>query len=102
MPQVKLKKGDKIIGVNTDQLKRLAKKYEFTFDRDKLLKDHKNGDPIFSIREKGKLTVYILHEIYIKSFVHRYFCHKDIKKGKELFISNFRLPNYKHEKIKAE
>lgn len=82
-----------VVGVNTQELARLGRKYGFTFDKAKLLAEKKNGDPIFAVRdEKGRQTVYVLNEIYIQEVVKKYSCHPKIKTGRELLISNFPQP----------
>lgn len=89
-------KNTKIIPANTEKLKVLGKKFGFTFDKEKLLKDHINGDIIF-IRQKdnGQQFVYVLHEVYFQTISLNYSCNKNIKKGTELLISSFKLPKFK-------
>lgn len=89
---IKISTDAKIIQVNTEKLKKLGKKYGFTFSKEDILKNNKNGDVIF-IRQKdsGKQIAYILHEIYFQKFSMKYSAHQKIKSGKELFISNFKL-----------
>ena len=93
---MKARKDAKIIPVNTEKLKKLGKKFGFTFDKNELLKRLNNGDMIFMRqKENGKQIVYVLWEIYLQPFSLTYSCHPKIKKGNELFISNFKLPKYK-------
>jgi len=43
--------------------------------------------------EKGKFYRLHLQTIWIKKFKKSYSCHKNIKQGKEILISNFKLPD---------
>jgi len=100
---MKIRKDAKIIYVNTEKLKRLAKTFGFKFDKKELLKNYENGDFLFMRqKENGKQIVYVLWEIYIQKFDMNYSCNSSIKKGKELFISNFKLPSYNKLKKRKE
>lgn len=84
-------------GINSSQAVRLAKKFGVKTTKEFILKNFKNGDFIFRKKntDTGVITDYFLHEIYFKKFSMNYSVHKKIKKGKELFISNFELPKGK-------
>ena len=83
-------------GINSTQAVRLLKKFNVPTTKEHILKNFKNGDFLFRRKNEdtGRVTDYFLHEIYFKKFSMKYSCAKT-RKGKELLISNFELPQGK-------
>lgn len=54
-----------------------------------------HGGVVFQKKNEktGQVTIYRLKRYFMQRFNLNYSCHADIKKGKELIISNVPLPN---------
>ena len=90
--------------LNSKQAVKLAKKFGAEISQKQILKDFKNGDFLFQKQniETGMVINYFLAERYFQSFDMTYSCHHKIKSGRELFISNFELPDFKKFKNKEK
>lgn len=89
------KKKEKFI--NSKQAVKLAKKFGVETTKKHILKNFKDGDQLFRRKnlETKIITDYFLCEIYFKKFSMNYSCHHNIKKGREIIISNMELPKGK-------
>jgi len=83
--------------VTAEQFLRVLNKFNSPKPNIKDIKKLKRGTFLARIinPEKSTITDYFFTDIYIRSFNFPYSCNHNIKKGKELLISNMPLPPVK-------
>ena len=80
--------------ISVGEFVELAKKFGVVFSLESV-NQLNDGDFICKkITEKGNEIFYFLKKVFIQEIDLNYSCHR-IKKGRELLISNFKLPNFR-------
>ena len=84
---------EEVKGINSKQFVRLAKKFGVKVNQEKI-KKLENGTFLCKRvnEDTGKITIYILNEIYFKKYYKKYSASHKSKGVKEMLISNFELP----------
>lgn len=81
--------------ISIDEFIKLSKKFGVGISRE-VVNQLDDGEFLCKkITKKGNEIFYFLQKAFIQEVDLNYSCHQKIKKGKELLISNFRLPNFK-------
>lgn len=83
----------RVVKMTVDQFIKHSNRFRVPLERTNILKLGNGAFLGVWKKKSGEMVRIHLKSIYLKSFNMKYSAHKDSKKGKELLISNFKLPN---------